>query len=84
MMRILRRFSQDKSLYVADFHEQPFAERLNRILIKSAGSFKCRDDRDRLDAVLGIAGGATAAPSNSPCQEDLSCPSHLSWKSHGS
>jgi Heterokaryon incompatibility protein (HET) len=59
MMRVLRRFCQDKSLFVADFHEQPFAKRLNRILIKSAGSFKCHDDRDRLDAVLGIAGGAT-------------------------
>jgi hypothetical protein len=42
------------------FHEQGFAQRLQRILIRTAGQFQCRDDRDRLFAVLGIAGGAKA------------------------
>lgn len=44
---------------VGRFHELPFAQRLHRILIKTAGRFKCRDDRDRLHAVLGIAGGVS-------------------------
>jgi hypothetical protein len=42
----------------ANFHKQPFADRLQRILLRTAGHFLCRDDRDRLYAVLGIAGGA--------------------------
>ncbi|KAK4040174.1 heterokaryon incompatibility protein-domain-containing protein [Parachaetomium inaequale] len=42
----------------AEFHQQPFAGRLQRILLRTAGHFQCRDDRDRLYAVLGIAGGA--------------------------
>ena len=41
----------------AQFHEQSFHQKLNRILIKTSGHFKCREDRDRLYAVLGIVGG---------------------------
>jgi hypothetical protein len=41
-----------------EFRDQSFAERLQRILLRTAGHFLCRDDRDRLYAVLGIAGGA--------------------------
>ncbi|OAQ62755.1 heterokaryon incompatibility protein (HET) domain-containing protein [Pochonia chlamydosporia 170] len=44
---------------VAPFHEQSFAHKLNRILLKTAGLFKCRDERDRLYAILGIATGVT-------------------------
>ncbi|KAG7286822.1 hypothetical protein NEMBOFW57_009139 [Staphylotrichum longicolle] len=44
----------------ARFHELSFAGRLQRILLRTAGHFQCRDDQDRLYAVLGIAGGATA------------------------
>ncbi|KAL2134482.1 hypothetical protein VTI74DRAFT_11665 [Chaetomium olivicolor] len=40
------------------FHDQSFAARLQRILLRTAGHFQCRDDRDRLYAVMGIAGGA--------------------------
>ncbi|KAM5369985.1 hypothetical protein ACJZ2D_008668 [Fusarium nematophilum] len=34
------------------FHELPFPKRLRHILLGTAGQFKCRDDRDRLYAVL--------------------------------
>lgn len=44
---------------VTQFHKQRFAQRLQRILLQTAGRFSCRDDRDRLYAVLSIAGGAT-------------------------
>ncbi|EEU48337.1 uncharacterized protein NECHADRAFT_75806 [Fusarium vanettenii 77-13-4] len=44
------------------FHELPFPKRLQSILLGTAGQFKCRDDRDRLYAVLGIAGGVTVGP----------------------
>lgn len=53
--------SRDESILEARFHEQPFAERLQRVLLKTAGDFQCRDDRDKLYAVLGIAGGARTA-----------------------
>ena len=59
MMSTLGLFFRDVSDDVGRFHKQPFAQRLHRILIKTAGRFKCRDDQDRLHAVLGIAGGAT-------------------------
>jgi hypothetical protein len=42
---------------VRPFHKLPFPERLQSILLLTSGRFKCRDDRDRLYAVLGIAGG---------------------------
>lgn len=45
------------------FHEQPFPQRLLRVLLKTAGHFECRDDRDRLAAVLGVVGGTKKAPS---------------------
>ncbi|KAH8694427.1 heterokaryon incompatibility protein-domain-containing protein [Ilyonectria robusta] len=48
-----------KSTDVPQFHEQPFPQRLHRILLRTSGHFKSGDDRDRLFAVLGIAGGAT-------------------------
>jgi hypothetical protein len=51
-------FGQDIHNKQVLFHQQPFAGRLQRVLLKTAGQFQCRDDRDRLYAVLGIAGGA--------------------------
>lgn len=44
------------------FHGLRFPERLQRILLQTSGRFKCRDDRDRLYAVLGIAAGITVGP----------------------
>jgi hypothetical protein len=54
VMGFMFRGSEEKE---AEFHQQPFAGRLQRILLRTAGHFQCRDDRDRLYAVLGIAGG---------------------------
>ncbi|KAK3692972.1 heterokaryon incompatibility protein-domain-containing protein [Podospora appendiculata] len=51
-------FSNDSSLHEIPFHEEAFVHRLHRVLVKTAGQFQCRDDRDRLYAVLGTAGGA--------------------------
>ena len=51
--------AQDGGADVQSFHELPFAHKLHRILLKTSGRFKCHNDRDRLHAVLGIAGGAT-------------------------
>ncbi|KAI6762471.1 hypothetical protein HG530_008451 [Fusarium avenaceum] len=44
------------------FHGIGFAERLQLILLRTSGRFKCRDDRDRLYAVLGIAAGVIVRP----------------------
>ncbi|KAK8051294.1 heterokaryon incompatibility protein-domain-containing protein [Apiospora rasikravindrae] len=51
------KITRDTSRQSAYFHEQPFEHRLQRILLRTAGRFQCRDDRDRLYAILGIAGG---------------------------
>ncbi|KUJ13955.1 uncharacterized protein LY89DRAFT_753346 [Mollisia scopiformis] len=59
MMKVMGMFFRDIGSNVPRFHDLPFAQRLQLILLKSAGRFKCRDDRDRLYVVLGIAGGAT-------------------------
>jgi hypothetical protein len=40
------------------FHQQSVPQRLHLILFKTAGHYQCRDDRDRLYALLGIANGA--------------------------
>ncbi|KAJ9652086.1 hypothetical protein H2198_008672 [Neophaeococcomyces mojaviensis] len=40
------------------FQKQPFAQRLQQVLLRTAGHFRCRDDQDRLYAVLGISGGS--------------------------
>ncbi|KAE9369657.1 hypothetical protein N431DRAFT_485525 [Stipitochalara longipes BDJ] len=58
IMKTMGSFLADISGSVSEFHVQPFAQRLHRILLRTAGRFKCHDDRDRLYAVLGIAGGA--------------------------
>ncbi|KAH6971448.1 heterokaryon incompatibility protein-domain-containing protein [Ilyonectria sp. MPI-CAGE-AT-0026] len=55
---IIRKF-RETIVQLPEFHEQPFPQRLHRILLRTSGHFKCGDDRDRLFAVLGIAGGAT-------------------------
>jgi hypothetical protein len=39
-----------------------FPRRLQEILLRTSGRFRCRDDRDRLYAVLGIAAGVTEDP----------------------
>ncbi|KAH6949187.1 heterokaryon incompatibility protein-domain-containing protein [Fusarium avenaceum] len=39
-----------------------FPKRLQRILLQTSGRFKCRDDRDRLYAVMGIAAGVAVGP----------------------
>ncbi|KAH7246648.1 heterokaryon incompatibility protein-domain-containing protein [Fusarium tricinctum] len=44
------------------FHGLRFPKRLQRILLQTSGRFKCRDDRDRLYAVLGIAAGVAVGP----------------------
>jgi hypothetical protein len=59
MIKAMGLFIPRASNGVTDLYEQPFAERLYRILLKTAGRFQCRDDRDRLHALFGIAGGAT-------------------------
>ncbi|KAK3333071.1 heterokaryon incompatibility protein-domain-containing protein [Cercophora scortea] len=58
MSKVWGRFSNDRSLHEIPFHEEPFVRRLHRVLVKTAGQFQCRDGRDRLYAVMGIAGGA--------------------------
>lgn len=55
---VIRKF-RETIVQLPEFHEQPFPQRLHRILLRTSGHFKCGDDRDRLFAVLGIAGGAT-------------------------
>ncbi|KAK4031797.1 heterokaryon incompatibility protein-domain-containing protein [Parachaetomium inaequale] len=42
----------------AESHIHPDEKRLLRILLRTAGHFSCRDDRDRQCAVVGIAAGA--------------------------
>jgi hypothetical protein len=39
-----------------------FSERLLRILLRTSGWFQCRDTRDHLHAVLGIAEGVRVGP----------------------
>lgn len=51
-------FRGDTSLDEQRFHEEAFAQRLQHVLLRTAGRFQCREDKDRLNAVLGIAGGA--------------------------
>lgn len=51
-------FSQDQIDQALPFDQQSFPHRLHLILFKTAGHFQCRDDRDRLYALLGIADGA--------------------------
>ncbi|KAK0710523.1 heterokaryon incompatibility protein-domain-containing protein [Apiosordaria backusii] len=41
-----------------EFTEQALASRLQSILLRTSGHFKCRDTQDRLYGVLGIAGGS--------------------------
>ncbi|KAK7997061.1 hypothetical protein PG989_005101 [Apiospora arundinis] len=49
MSQGLRRLMGDTSKKrTANFHEQPFADRLQRVLLRTAGRFRCRDGRDRL------------------------------------
>lgn len=57
LMRTVGVVFKDADEGVAQFQEQPFHEKLSRTLMRTAGHFECRDDRDRLYAVLGIAGG---------------------------
>ncbi|CAG1975205.1 unnamed protein product [Fusarium graminearum] len=47
---------------IHSFHHLRLPERLHCILLRTSGRFKCRDTRDRLHAVLGIAGGVTVGP----------------------
>lgn len=58
MVKVSGLFGQDAHSNEVQFHDQPFAGRLQRVLLRTAGQFQCRDNRDRLYAVLGIAGGA--------------------------
>lgn len=44
------------------FHSLRFPDRVLLILLRTSGRFKCRDDRDRLYAVLGVAAGVTVGP----------------------
>jgi len=76
MMRTIGTFFRDRGADVPRFHDLPFAQRLQLVLLKSAGWFKCRDDQDRLRAVLGIAGGATTqrVTSTASLIETLSSP----------
>ncbi|KAK8079847.1 ankyrin [Apiospora hydei] len=60
----IRKITRGTSRRSACFHEQPFEDRLQRILLRTAGRFQCRDDRDRLYAILGIAGGVTIGETN--------------------
>jgi hypothetical protein len=39
------------------FHERPYSHRLLHVLLRVSGYFHCRDERDRLYAVLGVVGG---------------------------
>lgn len=42
------------------FRHQGFPARIERILLRTAGRFKCQEDRDRFFAVFGIAMGSRA------------------------
>ncbi|KAK6827899.1 Heterokaryon incompatibility protein 6- OR allele [Apiospora arundinis] len=56
MSQGLRRLMGDTSKKrTANFHEQPFADRLQRVLLRTAGRFRCRDGRDRLDFNSSVA-----------------------------
>jgi hypothetical protein len=39
------------------FHNRPYSHRLLHMLLRASGYFLCRDERDRLYALLGIVGG---------------------------
>ncbi|KAH7303393.1 heterokaryon incompatibility protein-domain-containing protein, partial [Stachybotrys elegans] len=39
------------------FHDHPYAHRLQLIMLRTSGYFQCRDEQDRLYAVLGVVGG---------------------------
>lgn len=58
MSKVILRHGREPDDGVRDFHQQLYPHRLQRILLRTAGRFKCRDDRDRLFAVLGIAAGS--------------------------
>ena len=77
-------FFRDIGADVPRFHELSFAQRLHLILLKTSGRFKCFDDRDRLHAVLGIAGGAATGEVTQTASliETISLPAtrHIIWK----
>jgi hypothetical protein len=64
MDRFLKPSLTDPKDVRRNFHEQPFPQRLQRILLRTAGRFKCRDDRDRVLAVIGIAAGSQTGEIN--------------------
>ena len=51
-------FHVSKDDLINKFQEQSFAQRLQMVLLRTAGRFQCRNDQDRLYAVLGISGGS--------------------------
>jgi hypothetical protein len=51
-------FGYDVDNNETPFREQDFGARLQRILLRTAGQFRCCEDQDRFFAVLGIAVGA--------------------------
>ncbi|KAK4447348.1 heterokaryon incompatibility protein-domain-containing protein [Podospora aff. communis PSN243] len=55
-------FGADVDKNKTQFRKQSFDHRIERLLLRTAGRFKCHDDRDRLYAVLGIAAGSIAGP----------------------
>lgn len=56
-------FGKINSDRATSFHERSFPLRLLSVLLKTAGHFECRDDRDRLAAILGIVRGTKKVPS---------------------
>ncbi|KAH8883198.1 hypothetical protein GQ53DRAFT_847095 [Thozetella sp. PMI_491] len=63
MMKFMDVLYRDKDHGEPGFNQQPFAQRLHRVLLRTSGRYRCHDDRDRLYAVLGIAGGTKTGKS---------------------
>jgi hypothetical protein len=62
------RVGLDSGMLYHPFHDRAFGARLQRVLLRTAGRFKCRDDCDRLFGVLGIVAGARGG-SNSKARD---------------
>lgn len=60
---IVSRFGKSDEHRRLQYLGQLYPQRLLRVLLKTAGYFECRDNKDRLVAVLGIVAGIEEGPS---------------------
>ena len=51
-------FPDSKDDMVSKFQDKPFGNKLQQVLLRTAGHFQCHHEQDRLYAVLGISGGS--------------------------